>query len=80
MAILSCHVSIKLPPKISDGQENQAGNAAGEGVPLVVFRIREFWGDGLCNTVETSGLTPPLNLIASSLILRNLDDMDGSVT
>ena len=21
MAILSCHVSIKLPPKISDGQE-----------------------------------------------------------
>ena len=23
MAILSCHVSIKLPPKISDGQENR---------------------------------------------------------
>ena len=22
MAILSCHVSIKLPPKISDGQKN----------------------------------------------------------
>jgi len=22
MAILSCHVSIKLPPKISDGQQN----------------------------------------------------------
>ena len=22
MAILSCHVSIKLPPKISDGQED----------------------------------------------------------
>ena len=22
MAILSCHVSIKLPPKISDGQES----------------------------------------------------------
>jgi len=30
--------------------------------------------------VETSGSTPPLNLIASSLILRNLDDMDGPVT
>ena len=25
MAILSCHVSIKLPPKISDGQEIQSG-------------------------------------------------------
>ena len=24
MAILSCHVSIKLPPKISDGQEFSA--------------------------------------------------------
>ena len=24
MAILSCHVSIKLPPKISDGQPNSA--------------------------------------------------------
>ena len=29
--------------------------------------------------METSGSTPPLNLIASSLILRNLDDMDGPV-
>src|SRR5271166_5969187 len=25
MAILSCHVSIKLPPKISDGQQNPDG-------------------------------------------------------
>ena len=25
MAILSCHVSIKLPPKISDGQKLSAG-------------------------------------------------------
>ena len=25
MAILSCHVSIKLPPKISDGQEKGSG-------------------------------------------------------
>ena len=24
MAILSCHVSIKLPPKISDGQRNSS--------------------------------------------------------
>ena len=27
MAILSCHVSIKLPPKISDGQDFSAGVA-----------------------------------------------------
>ena len=26
MAILSCHVSIKLPPKISDGQENSTNS------------------------------------------------------
>jgi len=26
MAILSCHVSIKLPPKISDGQERASGS------------------------------------------------------
>ena len=28
MAILSCHVSIKLPPKISDGQENSMTEAS----------------------------------------------------
>ena len=28
MAILSCHVSIKLPPKISDGQQILAAQAA----------------------------------------------------
>jgi hypothetical protein len=26
MAILSCHVSIKLPPKISDGQETSTAS------------------------------------------------------
>src|SRR5271165_7262348 len=28
MAILSCHVSIKLPPKISDGQRSSPGHPA----------------------------------------------------
>ena len=30
MAIFSCHVSIKLPPKISDGQENAYSKPAAE--------------------------------------------------
>ena len=30
MAILSCHVSIKLPPKISDGQESCIRRAVNE--------------------------------------------------
>jgi hypothetical protein len=29
MAILSCHVSIKLPPKISDGQRSLSGSRQG---------------------------------------------------
>ena len=35
MAILSCHVSIKLPPKISDGQkkDGRLAGAVADGLP-----------------------------------------------
>ena len=42
MAILSCHVSIKLPPKISDGQK-----MGGPNVPLT-SRLRDICGSLPC--------------------------------
>ena len=37
MAILSCHVSIKLPPKISDGQKKSNNSKVKSGNSMPIF-------------------------------------------
>ena len=45
MAILSCHVSIKLPPKISDGQQNRTRPASSVKVAAeTAERRKAAWG------------------------------------
>ena len=52
MAILSCHVSIKLPPKISDGQRNA--------VPPLGNELGSRWGsEGASPRAGASPLVPP---------------------
>ena len=48
MAILSCHVSIKLPPKISDGQnisENAGSSATNDPECRILRMVSRLFGN-----------------------------------
>ena len=60
MAILSCHVSIKLPPKISDGQEFLTVTDFGGGAVFTGFHKAPRFRCRSRNSLWPSKLSAPI--------------------